>query len=64
VQALWLNGTATEALYERTTRQINWAQTKNAIARNSHVKTKRQKLKQLRIDLRRVKRCKWPKPHT
>jgi hypothetical protein len=61
---LWLDGAATETLYERTAEQINWAQARNATARKSHAKTLRNKLERLGINLREIKHCEWPKSET
>jgi len=57
VQSWWLDEAATEALFQRTAETIQYHQRRNAIARKSHTKTAKRKLRKLGIRLSELKKC-------
>ena len=62
MESLWLNATAAAVRFARTARRILWTQRRNRAARRSHIKTRREKLRALGIDLLSIQRCQWPAP--
>lgn len=59
IRSLWLDGLAARTLYAQAADEIQWAQTRQAQARQSHSKTTRRRLRSLGIKLTEVKRCVW-----
>jgi hypothetical protein len=59
VQSWWLNGRASAALLEHTASTIAYTQQRNAMARKSHTKRRRKRLRQKGIKLTQIPRCEW-----
>ena len=59
MQSWWLNGRASAALLEHTANTIAYTQQRNALARKSHTKRTRRKLRAKGIKLTELTRCYW-----
>jgi hypothetical protein len=56
----WRKGRASTKLIEHTANKIQYWQQRNAIARASHYKRTRKKLRKIGVKLKEIIRCKWP----
>ena len=61
IPSWWLGQIPSEKQLEQTAAEIQWAQKRNAAARQSHMKDTRRVLRQLGINLTELPRCEWGK---
>ena len=59
VQSWWLKGRASAALLDRTAANIEYHQQRNAMAKKSHARKTKQKLRKIGIKVSKIKRCMW-----
>jgi len=57
VQSWWLDSASTEQLFQRTAKTIQYHQSRNAQARESHVRTAHRKLRQLGINVNTLQKA-------